>query len=126
MGTPWDVQRVAIETVTAGGLGEGTSQRAKVTVGSSAVVSVNPPVGIWDAIKIINTHASAVLTVAVNEDPSSSSGSLPGVTWGVGQDIPPGGVELIDRVGVLTTIRLLSDTDGTVVMLNLIKKNQGG
>lgn len=102
----------------AGGLRAGNSKRAEVTVGTS-VVTITPPAGTWNFMQIINNHATAVVSANVNADPSDSSGSLPGITWGNGQDIGPGGQVMVALDGA-TDIRLLSDTASTPVVLNLI------
>lgn len=100
-------------------LSAGGSQRATVSVGTS-VVTVTPPTGSWNYIRVINNHATAILSVNVNADPTASSGSLPAITWGNGQDIKHGDAILIPFNGAVTDIRLLSDTATTPVILNLI------
>lgn len=102
----------------AGGLRAGNSKRAEVTVGTS-IVTVTPPAGTWNFMQIINNHSTAVIVANVNADPTDASGSLPGITWGNGQDVGPG-EQIMVALETTTDIRLLSDTASTPVVLNLI------
>lgn len=110
-----------IEQVASAPLGEGLAKQLTLTVGTS-VYQVSPPSGDWQYLKVINAHATAVLYVAVNEDPVPAPAATPGVAadWEAGYPVGPLGSELVPLTGALTTIRLLSDTAGTAAVLALI------
>lgn len=112
---------VAVDLVSAAPIGQGASKRITVSVGTSAY-TISPPAGAWRYLRVLNTHASGLLSVAINEDPVAAPAANPGVAgdWEAGYDVGPGGAELIPITGTLTTIRLLSDTAGTTCALNLI------
>lgn len=110
-----------IEAVHAGALGTGRSKRMTVTAGITAI-PVPPAPGRWSYLKVINTHATAVVSVGIEETPAVATASIPPVVgdWKVGYDIGPGGSEMIPLVAAIVTIQVLSDTASTPVILNLI------
>lgn len=116
-----DVREGLIGRVTAGALGQGRSKRITATVGTS-VYTISPASGSWLYLKVGNLHATALLSVAINEDPVAAPAATPGVAgdWEAGYDVPAGGDVLIPLTGTVTTIRLLSDTATTPAVLNLI------
>jgi len=113
---------VTIEGVAAGALGDGRTKNLIITVGVT-IYTVTPATGTWRYLRIINTHATAVLYVAINEDPvlgTDAATPAAAADWKAGYPVPPLGTELINLTGTITTIRLLSDTASTPVVLGLV------
>lgn len=112
----------AIGGITAGALGQSLGQNLIITVGQS-IYTVTPAAGTWLYLKVLNNHATAVLYVAVNEDPvlgTDAATPAAAVDWKAGYPIGPGASELLPLGGTVTTIRLLSDTATTPVVLGLV------
>jgi hypothetical protein len=113
----------AIGVIVAGALGTGTSKRITLTAGISNYV-VPPAAGTWQYLKVTNNHATAIVSVGINEVPAAAPATSPTpalvADWKIGYDIPPGGSEVIPITGTLTSINVLSDTATTPVVLNLI------
>lgn len=113
---------ISIGGVNAAPLGNGTAKNLIITVGTS-VYTVTPATGTWRYLRILNNHATAVLYVAINEDPVlGTDAATPAAAedWDPGYPVPPGGSELVPLTGTITTIRLLSDTADTPVVLGLV------
>jgi hypothetical protein len=108
---------VEISENTVGGLAGNAARTAKVTAGTSAI-SLPPPQNIRTAryVKIINTHATAVVLVDLNQNPTQAAADPPSASqYGLGQPIGPGERALLPIVGPVTTLRVLSDTATTVI-----------
>lgn len=108
--------------VDAAPIGVGLVVNLIITVGVT-VYTVTPAAGTWSYIKIINNHATAILYVAINEDPvlgTDAATPAAAADWKAGYPVLPGGSEVIPLTGTITTIRLLSDTAATPVVLGLV------
>jgi len=113
---------VEIGSVNAGAFGASRVQNLIITVGVT-VYTVTPAAGTWQYLKIINTHATAVLYVAIDQDPAlGTDAATPAAAgdWDIGYPVGPLGSELVPLSGAITTIRLLSDTATTPVVLGLV------
>lgn len=110
---------MALGSVSAGALGQGTSKRITATVNTTLVIS--PPAGTWRYLKVSNLTADTWVSVGINEAPLAAPSANPGVAadWEAGYDVPGGGSELVPLIGTLTTIRMLSSASASVV-LNLV------
>jgi hypothetical protein len=115
---------VGIAVVGAGSIGQGLVKYVSLSVGTSAytVTPAAAPTNGWNYLQVLNTHATGVVKVAINESPVDAPAADPGVAgdWEAGYPVGPGGSALIPLSGVLTTIRLLSDTASTTVLLGLV------
>lgn len=114
---------VTIVGISAASLGGSTSKRITLTAGTSNYV-VPPPAGTWLYLHVINTHATAVVSVGVNEVPVAAPATSPTPAlvsdWKIGFDVAPGGDVTVSIAGPLTSINVLSDTATTPVVLNVI------
>lgn len=110
-----------IETVRAGALGFGRSKRITLTAGLTVIVVPTPP-GRWQYVRVLNVHATALVSVAVDEDPVAAPAAVPPVLadYEVGYDIGPGMAELIPLAGPAVGLRVLSDTATTPVAVNWV------
>jgi hypothetical protein len=122
--TRTDSEASKVAAITAASLEPDTSRRVSLTVGTS-VVSVAIPTGSWKYLKVINNGTSIVderpiVTVAVGQDPTDSSGSVPALTWGIGYDVAMGQEIIPVNVRDLAQVRLKSTSANTQVVLNFI------
>lgn len=112
----------SLDDVNAAALGSGTVKNLIITVGTS-IYTVAPATGTWAYLKVINNHDTAILYVAINEDPVlGTDAATPAAAgdWDPGYPVAPGESSLLPLTGTITTIRLLSDTASTPVVLGLV------
>lgn len=112
LATPVDI----VGAVNLAALSQDGSRPAKVTVGVAAV-SLSPPTGFTpNYVLIYNSHTTAVVLADLNQDPALAAADPPSASqYGKGQIIPPGAASPIGLEGTVTTLRLLSNTDATIV-----------
>lgn len=110
----------SIDVIDVAPIGQGACKYVSLSVGTS-VYTVAPPTGAWNYLHVINTHATGVVKVAINEDPVDAPAATPGVAgdWEAGYPVGPGGDVMLPIRGALTTIRCLSDTTTTTILLGL-------
>lgn len=110
-----------ITGIDAAPLAQGSNKYISLTVGAT-VYTVTPPAGVYGYLRVLNTHTTGVVKVCLGEDPVDAPAATPGVAadWEAGYPVGPGQTETIPIGGTISTLRLLSDTSGTTVVLGLV------